>query len=121
MNNKVTFPELVEAVAKSANTSKRLSESFLKELFATICAALESGENVKIKNLGTFKVVTVESRRSVNVNTGEEIEIASHKKVTFTPDKSLAEAINMPFEGFETIVLDDEISDADLKRLSDTD
>ncbi|UKI44560.1 MAG: hypothetical protein L6U16_03155 [Porphyromonadaceae bacterium] len=47
MNNKVTFPELVEQVAQYANTSKRMSELFLKELFATISLSLIDGESVK--------------------------------------------------------------------------
>ena len=54
MNNKVTFPELVEQVAQYANTSKRMSELFLKELFATISQSLIDGESVKVKGIGTF-------------------------------------------------------------------
>lgn len=121
MNNKITFPELVDAIAELTNTSKRVSESFLKELFGIVREKLEQGESVKIKNLGVFKVVDIASRKSVNVNTGEEMEIPAHKRVTFTPDKSLAEAINMPFEGFETVVLDDDLTDDELKELASTD
>lgn len=119
MNNKITFPELVDSIAELTNTSKRVSELFLKELFGVIKECLEQGETVKIKNLGTFKVTEIAARKSVNVNTGEEMEIPSHRRVAFTPDKSLAEAINMPFEGFETVVLDDDLSDDDLKDLAE--
>ena len=59
MNNKVTFPELVEQVAQYANTSKRMSELFLKELFATISQSLIDGESVKVKGIGTFKLTEV--------------------------------------------------------------
>ena len=111
MNQKITFPELVNAIAESTGYSKHLSEEFLKELFALITNSLASGENVKIKKLGTFKVVDVEARKSVKVGTGEEIEIPGHKKVTFTPDKELAEAINLPFAAFETIELKDSVTD----------
>ena len=111
MNQKITFPELVNAIAESTGYSKHLSEEFLKELFALITNSLASGENVKIKKLGTFKVVDVEARKSVKVGTGEEIEIPGHKKVTFTPDKELAEAINLPFAAFETIELNDSVTD----------
>ncbi len=121
MNRKITFPELVDSIAELTNTSKRVSESFLKELFGIIREALEREETVKIKNLGTFKVVEIASRKSVNVNSGEDMEIPAHKKVSFTPDKSLAEAINMPFEGFETVVLDDDITDENLKELASVD
>ncbi len=121
MNNKITFPELIEAISNATNTSKRVSETFLKELFNVISGTLQSGENVKIKNLGTFKVVEVDARKSINVNTGAEMEIPAHKKVSFLPDKSIAEAINMPFEGFETIILDDNLSEDDIKKLTFTD
>ena len=73
MNNKITFPELVEQVAQNANTSKRMSELFLKELFATISQSLIDGESVKVKGIGTFKLTEVSARKSVDVNTGEEI------------------------------------------------
>lgn len=115
MNNKIAFPELVEKIAELTNTSKRVSELFLKELFGVIKERLEQGKAVKIKNLGTFKVTEVASRKSVNVNTGVEMEIASHRRVTFTPDKSLAEAVNAPFEEFETIMLDDDVTEDKLE------
>lgn len=121
MNKKITFPELVDAVATITNTSKRTSETFLKELFATITDALARGENVKIKNFGVFKLVEVGERKSVNVNTGEEMQIPGHVKVSFSPDKSLADAINTPFASFETVILSDDLSDDDLRKLSSYD
>lgn len=121
MNKKITFPELVDAVATITNTSKRTSETFLKEFFATITEALTRGENVKIKNFGVFKLVEVGERKSVNVNTGEEMQIPSHVKVSFTPDKSLADSINTPFASFETVVLSEDLSEDDLRKLSSYD
>ena len=121
MNEKMTFPELVDAVAAATETSKKVSESFLKELFSTIADTLRGGDNVKVKGLGVFKLIIVEARKSVNVNTGEEMEIPSHRKVSFIPDKALADAINMPFASFETVVLSDGLSDEDLKRMADVD
>ncbi len=120
MNSKITFPELVDIVAAKAGTTKRMSELFLKELFATITQALDQGESVKVKGLGTFKLTAVSERKSVDVNTGEEISIPGHNKLTFVPDKALAEAINQPFAHFETIVLDDSVTDDQLAAL-DTD
>ena len=93
MNQKITFPELVSAISESTGFSKYISEEFLKELFALVASKLVEGENVKIKKLGTFKVIDVDARKSVKVGTGEEIEIPEHRKISFTPDKELAEAI----------------------------
>lgn len=117
MNNKVTFPELVEQVAQYANTSKRMSELFLKELFATISQLLIDGESVKVKGIGTFKLTEVSPRKSVDVNTGEEIEIPGHKKLSFAPDKDMEEAINQPFMHFETEILDDDVTDDQLAAI----
>lgn len=111
MNQKITFPELVSAISESTGFSKYISEEFLKELFALVASKLVEGENVKIKKLGTFKVIDVDARKSVKVGTGEEIEIPEHKKISFTPDKELAEAINLPFAAFETIELKDSVTD----------
>lgn len=102
----------------STNTSKRMSELFLKELFATISQALIDGESVRIKNLGQFKVEEVKSRKSVSVNTGQEVEIPSHKRVTFIPAKPLADAINEPFAHFETVILDDDVTDEQLEAIN---
>lgn len=114
----MTFPELVDAVADATKSSKRVSEAFLKELFALITETLRAGEAVKVPHLGTFKMTDVEARKSVDVNTGQEIEIAAHKKVTFVPDRALADAINAPFASFTPVEVDDEIAGNDLDMLS---
>ena len=69
--------------------------------------ALENEKTVKIKGLGTFKLVDVDSRESVNVNTGERFQIKGHTKVSFTPDTNLRDTINKPFAHFETVVLNE--------------
>ena len=117
MNNRITFPELVEQVAQCANTSKRMSELFLKELFATISQSLINGESVKVKGIGSFKLTEVSPRKSVNVNTGEEINIPGHKKLSFAPDKDLAQAVNQPFSHFETVILEDGVTDEQLAQI----
>ena len=123
MNKKLTFPELAELLSVATNTSKRMSELALREMFAVISGKLLEGESVKIDGLGVFKVTEVNSRRSVNVNTGEAIEIPGHSKITFVADKRLAEAVNAPFASFESVVLDDDVTadmltaiDAELER-----
>ncbi len=110
MNKKLTFPELAELLSVATNTSKRMSELALREMFAVISGKLLDGESVKIDGLGVFKVTEVNSRRSVNVNTGEAIEIPGHSKITFVADRRLAEAVNAPFASFESVVLDDDVT-----------
>jgi hypothetical protein len=82
---------------------------------------LSTAKNVKVKKLGTFKLAKVNARKSIDVNTGEEIEIPVHNKLIFVPDNSLADAINTPFVNFETTVLSDDITDEDLKAVDNAD
>ena len=117
MNAKITLVELAELMAEATSTTKRVCELFLRELFATVSQALIDGEQVKINGVGTFKVTEVKPRKSVDVSTGKAIEIVGHKKITFTPVKSLAEAVNQPFEQFETVFLDDVVTDEKLAEI----
>ncbi|MDE7381678.1 MAG: HU family DNA-binding protein [Muribaculaceae bacterium] len=114
MNTKITLPKLVSLLVESTGKSKRNCEDFLRVFFSTISDSLADGETVKVKGLGVFKVITVEARKSVNVATGGEYIIPEHKKISFLPAKSLATAINAPFEIFETVEVNDNISDSEL-------
>ena len=118
MNTKLTLVELIDLLAESTSTSKRMCELFLRELFSTVSQELIKGETVKVKKIGTFKVSDVKSRKSVNIADGEDIELQGHRKIVFTPDKSLAEAVNQPFAQFETVILDDALTD---EKLADID
>lgn len=87
--------------------TKKDAEAFVKEFFLLIEQALESENTVKVKGLGTFKLIDVDSRESVNVNTGERFQIKGHTKVSFSPDANLRDTINKPFAHFETVVLNE--------------
>lgn len=103
MNEKITLPTLVQLLALETGDSKKQSEDFIKEFFSLITESVANNDQVKIKSLGVFKTVTVTARKSVNVSTGEEVEIPAHNKVVFVPSKELAALINEPFEMFETV------------------
>lgn len=117
MNAKITLVELSELMAASTSTSRKVCELFLRELFATISQALIQGETVKVKGIGTFKITAVKPRKSVNVVTGEDIQLNSHNKLTFTPDKSLAAAVNQAFDQFEAVFLDDAVTEEKLAEI----
>ena len=87
--------------------SKKDAELFVRSLFDLIEEALATEKYVKVKGFGTFKLTEVDSRESVNVNTGERIEIQGHTKVSFTPDTTMKDLINKPFAHFETVILND--------------
>lgn len=103
MNEKITLPSLVNLLAERSGKSKKQCEDFIKEFFNTIANALADGDSVRVKGLGTFKVQTVMERKSIDVNTGQEIEIPRHSKISFIPAKELADEVNAPFEMFESV------------------
>lgn len=104
---KTYIQRIAEVVAAKHNLSLRDAEAFVAAMFEVAHEGLEQDKQVKIKGLGTFKVVPVKSRESVNVNTGERITLEGHDKVSFTPDTSMKELVNKPFAQFETVVLND--------------
>lgn len=107
MNERLTIQDLTDLLAAKHGMSKKDADAFVKEFFLLIEQALESEKIVKIKGLGTFRLIDVDSRESVNVNTGERFQIKGHTKVSFVPDTNLREAINKPFAHFETVVLNE--------------
>ena len=108
MNEKLTVQDLVRCSAERLGLSKAEADTFIKEFFQLIADALVQEKYVKIKGLGTFKLIDVDSRQSVNVNTGERFEIQGHTKISFTPDPTLRDVINRPFAHFETVLLQNE-------------
>lgn len=107
MNERLTIQDLTDLLAAKHSMTKKDAEAFVKEFFLLIEQALENENTVKIKGLGTFKLIDVDSRESVNVNTGERFQIKGHTKVSFSPDANLRDTINKPFAHFETVVLNE--------------
>lgn len=108
MNQKITFPELIELLARKQKCSKREAEAFLRELMALMTDVVSSGESLRINSLGVFKPIWVDERVSVNVQTGEPYTIPGHYKLTFTSAKAVREAVNEPFSCFSVEILPDD-------------
>ena len=111
MSEKLNHSDISALLAKEAGLSVSKADFFTKALFDIIIEGLEQDGIVKINGLGTFKVTDVADRSSVNVNTGEKIEIKGHRKLTFVPAESLKECVNRPFAMFEPVEIDDNYQD----------
>lgn len=109
MSEKLNIQNLIDLLAAKHGIKKKDSENFIREFFNLIEDSLEKDKYVKIKGLGVFRLIEVENRESVNVNTGERFEIQGYNKISFTPDAALKEQINKPFSHFETVVLNEGI------------
>ena len=103
---KITNTNILSTFRKQLGISKTDEVAFVEAFQSTFEEALLRDKMLKISGLGTFKLIPVESRKSVNVNTGEEIEIAGHYKLTFTPDLALKDKVNEPLAHLETMELD---------------
>lgn len=107
MNEKITLQRLAEQLAGRHQMEQADAEAFVETFVALIGEALQQEKYVKVKGLGTFKLIGVDARESIDVNTGERIEISGHNRVSFVPEASLRDLINKPFSHFETVVLNE--------------
>ena len=115
MDKKFNLSQLADLLAQAGGMSKTASEQFVKNFFDIISQSVLAEGIVKVKGLGTFKLIQMEDRESVNVNTGERFTIEGHQKISFTPDVDLKEIINKPFAAFDTVEITDEQA-AELNR-----
>lgn len=104
---KITIQDLCKVLVERKGLSKKDASNFVNMMFDTIQQGLERDLLVKVKGLGTFKIIDVDSRESVNVNTGERVLIEGHSKISFIPDALMKELVNKPFSQFETVVLNE--------------
>ena len=118
MDGKLTVTELAQILAKESQMGQSAAEMFVKAVFDVVTEAVMSDKIVKVKGLGTFKLIGVSDRESVNVNTGERILIAGHSKLSFTPDTALKNAVNRPFADFETVILNEKTPIEEMERIS---
>lgn len=109
MSERLTLQDLVDLLSEKQGITKKDAENFIRELVDLTSETISQKDFVRIKDLGTFKLTPVKARRSVDVNTGEAIEIAAHYKLGFTPEKVLREAVNRPFAHFESILVDEDV------------
>ena len=106
--DKISAQDIIDSLAAKADITKLLADDFFKAFIAAIEEALLANDSVKVKNLGIFKLNWVAPRRSVDVQTGEDIVLSGYYKTVFTPDKDLRELVNKPFAYLESVVLDEE-------------
>ena len=97
MNQKIPFHQLSARIASATGISEDSAEIFAKNFFDILSEELIKGETVKIKGLGEFALHEEEN--------GE-------KDIRFIPDKDLAETLNAPFAMFESVTLNDEVTES---------
>lgn len=114
--SKISLCDLAQRLAEKSGISLQDAELFIRKMFDVANEGLQSDKLVKMKWLGTFKVMAVKDRESVDVNTGERIIIEGRDKISFTPDNILKEIVNKPFAQFETVVVNDGVDFDEIDR-----
>lgn len=89
----MTKQELIETIAEKTNMEKKTVATVVTNVFSEIEMHLIAGHKVSIVGFGTFDVKERAARKGRNPQTGEVIEIAATKAVTFKPSKNLKEAV----------------------------
>ncbi len=120
MNNRLSIQDLALILSEQTGKSTEEALRFLQEFIAVVSEGVYNDKLVKVKGLGAFKIIRVEERASVSVNSGERFVIPSHYKFTFTPDKELKELVNKPFSLFDTVELNEEVDFSDVDVSAET-
>ena len=121
MNEKLSFQNIADTLAKKSGVQKKVADTFSKAFFDTIVEALTAGETIKIKGLGTFKLVEVDDRESVNVSTGKRFVIPGYKKVAFTAEDRVVEVLNERTDNTENEVIGHTDSTDNTDNITNTD
>lgn len=114
MNSRLTIQDLAALLAERTGKDRNSAEQFLREFIVIVSQGVFTDKIAKVKGIGTFKVVLVEKRESIHVNTGERFLIPAHYKFSFLPDKELRELVNKPFSFFDTTELNENVEFSDL-------
>lgn len=86
--------ELVAAMAKQTQLSKKDAEAVLKAFVDVVSEQLKKGEKVQLVGFGTFEVAERAAREGRNPQTGETMKIKASRAPRFKAGKALKDAIN---------------------------
>ena len=80
--------ELIEAISNDLYTTKSDASLIIDSVVKAITDLANKHESVKVPCLGQFKVMDTPSREGRNPRSGELVEIAPGKRVTFRAAKA---------------------------------
>jgi len=89
----LTRADLAEAVYRKVGLSRTESAQLVESVLDEICAAIVSGEDVKLSSFATFHVREKNERIGRNPKTGEEVPISPRRVMTFKASNVLKSRI----------------------------
>ena len=90
----MTKAEIVERVYERVGFSKKEAVDIVELVFDLMKETLRNGDRIKVSGFGNFVVKEKRARRGRNPQTGEEIEIAPRRVLTFRPSQTLKKLLN---------------------------
>ncbi|RVU03450.1 HU family DNA-binding protein [Novosphingobium umbonatum] len=90
MNNS----DLADKLAASQDITKADARKYVDAVFAAIADAAVAGEEISLNGFGKFKVKESAAREGRNPSTGETIQIAASKKLSFAAAKAVKDKLN---------------------------
>lgn len=114
MNNRLNIQDLAGLLSERTGKDRGEVERFLRDFISVVSEGVYTDKIVKVKGLGTFKIISVEKAGEYHVNTGERFLIPEHYKFSFLPDKDLREQVNKPFSIFETTEINENVDFSDM-------
>jgi len=91
MNNS----DLAEKLAAETGVTKADAKKAVDAVFAAIVEAAAAGDEISVNGFGKFKVKDSPAREGRNPSSGETIQIAASKKLTFAPAKAIKDKLNV--------------------------
>ena len=85
--------ELIAAVAKKADLSKKDADAAVNAVIAAVTGALKKGDKVQVVGFGTFEVRKRAAKQGRNPQTGAVIKVPATKVPAFKAGKALKDAV----------------------------
>jgi len=90
---KITKEDIINAMVKSTDCSKKCATDCLNVVLGEIEKALKAGKDVVLTGFGTFTVSKRAARTGRNPQTGATIKIPAKRVPRFKAGKALKEAV----------------------------
>lgn len=86
--------DLVDALAARQGITKTQASAIFEDLVELLSESLTKGEKIDIRGFGVFSVRESAARTGRNPQTGEAVQIAAHRKVSFKAGKELRDRVD---------------------------
>ena len=120
----MTKKEIVKQISERIGLTQLKTKEIVQQTFDAIVETLLEAGRIELRNFGVFEVKMRKARKARNPRTGERVDVAPKKVVTFKPGKEMEERVRKfaqipgPQEKEETVVLGGDDSNGDAEAVT---